>query len=378
MHHLENIVKNNSNKIDHASVMSDLDPSERQNYRSCEKISGDEVLSILESDDDSYATFLYIKLLRYITDAFINKATPIKDRIYFAWTIVFVCRLWKAWLNAEFKSTTQKRRDEYFITAPAYYSVEINAHTLLYLILLVDQGSLQSESLQIPLFGSQLCESLFRSTRSLTGTQSTMVNFPVMEQCNLFELEALSVKTYDKFKNSNRLIDLATSNSFPDFDLDDNENDDYDDINSSEQNHDGDLLTDNYNNTSNNTLQSNRTDFSEQCNLFELEALIVKTYDKFKNSNRLIDLATSNSFPDSVLDDDENDDYDYINSSEQNHDGDLLTDNYNNTSNNTLQSNRTDFSDMRVFESVNEAHRKSYFEVEISGEKKFLHKETAC
>ncbi|CAF3821243.1 unnamed protein product [Rotaria sp. Silwood1] len=179
MLHLENIVKTYNSKFDHALVMSDLNPSDRQNYRSCEKVSSDEVLAILESNDDTYATFLYIKLLRYIIDAFINKATSIRDRLYFAWTIVFVCRLWKAWLNLEFKSSTQKSRDNYFITKPAYYSVEINAHILLYLILLVHEGSLPSESLQIPLFSNQSRESIFRSSRSLTGTQSTMVNFTV-------------------------------------------------------------------------------------------------------------------------------------------------------------------------------------------------------
>ncbi|CAF1119554.1 unnamed protein product [Rotaria sordida] len=151
MFHLEHIVKTYNSKFDHALVMSDLNPSDRQNYRSCEKISRDEILAILESDDDTYATFLYIKLLRYIIDAFINKATSIQDRLYFAWTIVVVCRLWRTWLNLEFKSSTQK----------------------------IHEGSLPSESLQIPLFSNQSCESIFRSSRSLTGTQSTMVNFTV-------------------------------------------------------------------------------------------------------------------------------------------------------------------------------------------------------
>ena len=180
--HVGNIVETSNSKIDHSLVMSDLDPSDRQNYRSCEKISSDEILAILESNDDSYAIFLYVKLLRYIIDAFINKATSTKDRLYFAWTIVFVCHLWKLWLNEQSKTSTQKIRDKYFITEPAYYSVEINAHTLLYLILLVHEGSLPLESsLRIPLFSSQSCEStcIFRSARSLSGTQSTMVNFSV-------------------------------------------------------------------------------------------------------------------------------------------------------------------------------------------------------
>ena len=106
--HLQKIVQSNSSKIDHSLVMSDLNPADRQNYRSCEKISKDEVLAMLKSDHGSYATYVYMKLLRYIIDAFINKATSIRDRLYFAWTTVFVCRLWRAWLNVKFQGSAQK------------------------------------------------------------------------------------------------------------------------------------------------------------------------------------------------------------------------------------------------------------------------------
>ncbi|CAF1316963.1 unnamed protein product [Rotaria sp. Silwood1] len=260
MLHLENIVKTYNSKFDHALVMSDLNPSDRQNYRSCEKVSSDEVLAILESNDDTYATFLYIKLLRYIIDAFINKATSIRDRLYFAWTIVFVCRLWKAWLNLEFKSSTQK----------------------------IHEGSLPSESLQIPLFSNQSRESIFRSSRSLTGTQSTMVNFTVKE--------ALSVETYNSLKKSNRVTDSATSKTFTDSDSDNGDNDDF-------------------------------------------------------NSN---DDEDENQYGISMINDDDD------------------------MPDNILQSNRTDFSGMQIFDSIDQAHKNSYFEVEINNKKKFLHKQTAC
>ncbi|CAF1227453.1 unnamed protein product, partial [Rotaria magnacalcarata] len=61
----------------------------------------------------------------------------------------------------------------------AYLSVEINAHNSLYLILLVKQKQLQPQALNIPIFNSPACESIFRNTRALSGIYSTIVNFTV-------------------------------------------------------------------------------------------------------------------------------------------------------------------------------------------------------
>jgi len=77
-------------------------------------------------------------------------------------------------------SERKKQINRFFITRPAYLSVELNAHNLLYLVLLVKQKHLPKQALNnIHLFNSQACESLFRDARSLTGTFSTKVNFSV-------------------------------------------------------------------------------------------------------------------------------------------------------------------------------------------------------
>ena len=97
-----------------------------------------------------------------------------------AWIIVFVCRLWLAWLKKKiFKNqlSTPINKDIHFITRTAYLSVELNAHNLLYLTLLVQQKQLPKESLHIFLFNSQSCEGMFRNARSLSGAYSTIVNF---------------------------------------------------------------------------------------------------------------------------------------------------------------------------------------------------------
>ena len=116
----------------------------------------------------------------------------------------------------------------------------------------------------------------------------------------------------------------------------------------------------------------------EENNLFELKTLSIETYKNLKKSNRLIDSATSNSVPDSDLVNNENDGYNSSNSDEENYYEDLSTDKDDDESDNTLKTNRADFSGMRILNSIDQAQRNSYFEVEINGNKKFLHKQTAC
>ncbi|CAF1617686.1 unnamed protein product, partial [Didymodactylos carnosus] len=60
-----------------------------------------------------------------------------------------------------------------------YLSVELNAHNLLYLILLVKEKQLPKESLNIYLFNSQSCEDMFRNTRPLSDAYSTIINFTI-------------------------------------------------------------------------------------------------------------------------------------------------------------------------------------------------------
>lgn len=55
--------------------------------------------------------------------------------------------------------------------------VEINAHLLLaYTIMMIDTYADKPEVFVPWLMGSQSCEQIFRSPRSMTGTFSTMIN----------------------------------------------------------------------------------------------------------------------------------------------------------------------------------------------------------
>ena len=102
-------------------------------------------------------------------------------------------------------------------------------------------------------------------------------------------------------------------------------------------------------------------------------------FNNLKHSSRLFDSVTSNSFLDSNSEyDDESDNEQPSNYSEKTEDGNSSTDSGYDRSNSMLRSNRGDYCGMRIFDSVDQDQRSSYFEIEISGNKKFIHKQTAC
>ncbi|CAF3367732.1 unnamed protein product [Rotaria socialis] len=163
---------------------TDVYPKDRQNFGSCAKISTDDVLFPLNNVSDSYATQVYLRLLRSIIIAYIEKSASIIDRIYHSWMTVFICRLWWTGLQLtdEEKISTEhqdKNKAFFFITKAAYHSIEINAHTLLSVVILVCQHDLPESALCISSFNSQTCENVFRLTRSMPGTFSSNVNFTV-------------------------------------------------------------------------------------------------------------------------------------------------------------------------------------------------------
>ncbi|CAF4634316.1 unnamed protein product, partial [Rotaria socialis] len=133
---------NNQSKLIHGLVKTDAHPKDKQNFGSCVKISSDDVLSALDDASGSYAIHVYLRLLRSIILAYIERSTSTIDRIYHSWIAVFICRLWWVWLQLtdvkNFSTKYQdKKKNDFFITKAAYHSIEINAHTFLSVVLLV-------------------------------------------------------------------------------------------------------------------------------------------------------------------------------------------------------------------------------------------------
>nr|ACD54737.1 unknown [Adineta vaga] len=174
----------NQSKLIHGLVKTDVNPKDRQNFNSCIKISSTDVSAALENVTGSYATRVYLRLIRSVILAYVERDTSIMDRIYYSWMTVFICRLWWSWLyltNVDELSMENfdNTKNPFFITRAAYHSIEINAHTLLAVVLLVCQHDLPESALNISSFHSQSCENIFRLTRSMSGTFSSNVNFTV-------------------------------------------------------------------------------------------------------------------------------------------------------------------------------------------------------
>ncbi|CAF4487597.1 unnamed protein product, partial [Didymodactylos carnosus] len=77
--HLQNILKyDNYTKLDHGMIKSDINPKDRQNHRSCVKLTSDDVLNILNEETDANGTLLYLTLLKMIITSYIEKSTSVE------------------------------------------------------------------------------------------------------------------------------------------------------------------------------------------------------------------------------------------------------------------------------------------------------------
>lgn len=104
-----------------------------------------------------------------------------------------------------------KKKKQFFITNNAYYCIEINAHQLTYLALLVTEKKLPPEAMNIYLFSSQTCEGMFRSARSMSGTFSSVVNFSVQEFLN----RAQKLSLLQKLKTRSEFYSTSGNLVFP-------------------------------------------------------------------------------------------------------------------------------------------------------------------
>ena len=79
--HLEELINSdNYTKLDHGLTKSDLNPRDRQNYSSCIKLISDDVLNLLNNNENTNGTVVYLTLLKLIVKAYINKSTHIAER----------------------------------------------------------------------------------------------------------------------------------------------------------------------------------------------------------------------------------------------------------------------------------------------------------
>ncbi|CAF1561868.1 unnamed protein product, partial [Rotaria sp. Silwood1] len=309
------------------------------------------------------------QVLKMIIVAYIEKTATIVERLRSAWCVVFFCRLWFTWIKFKTFNLTQTRnnnKSRYFITQPAYLSVEINAHNLLYLILLVKQKQLPPQALNIPIFNSQACESIFRNTRALSGIYSTIVNFTVhdflrraqrLSLLNDIKCKQLHSGSVDKLVfpvHYKHRVERQSSFTHSQLEIDEI------DIER--------VITDAYHHA---------VDMLEGLDILNL--LEKKTCSWIKTINNIDDEVfesdddndedgddTTNDLSMNEDNDDRSINNDYTDEDEQNNTQDLIN------------TTKKDFSGVKVADKVEPHIEHTYFKVKLNHDTKFLHKQTAC
>ncbi|CAF1283652.1 unnamed protein product [Rotaria sordida] len=83
MKHLQQLLDNEEMiRLDHGLTQSDLKPTDRQNFRSCLRITSCDVLNLIARDDNSSGTYMYLKLIKLIITSYIEPTTSIEERMF--------------------------------------------------------------------------------------------------------------------------------------------------------------------------------------------------------------------------------------------------------------------------------------------------------
>lgn len=237
MSHVKYLIENVS-KDKHLLTIHDIEPKDRQNYLSAEKISSEKSIQcLIDYVPGSDATVLYLKAMQCIRLAFLDEDLQSKDRIYNIWRAVFIFRAWRSWIvNSEKtndpinnKSKRVYTLKDNFISTNCYTCIEINAHTIVKKLLIdarIGDSSARKDCSEkgehffSNLYGSQPCESMFRQIRSFTSTFSTVVNFnmfDILHRINKLQLQSdiinhsNGVIKFPRFEKKNKI--RKTSNN---------------------------------------------------------------------------------------------------------------------------------------------------------------------
>lgn len=170
----------------HGLYQSHIRNNDRMNFGSVQKMTDSRVLEALKQHvDGSAGTILYMKMIDMILRAFLDFSLTPLMRIRNMWYAVFILRIWK-----EFIKRHPHQDKDNFITIYTYICIEVNAHSLVSLIIYLKANRL--EHLFFPhLMSSQPCESFFREFRSLSSVGSTFTNTSVlgmMQRCERIAL----------------------------------------------------------------------------------------------------------------------------------------------------------------------------------------------
>lgn len=169
-------VMNKFRKDRHELTKSVLNPTDKQNFRSVEKMCSEKVISLLKIFPQCYATVCFLQLIRDVIEAFRNQKLEPLERVRKMWYNIFILRLWKRYVSQNAHYTQEK----IFITSYTYICIELNGHSLVQIIIYLHKIN-RPEWFLPHYFGSQQCENIFRQLRSLSSTYSTVTNCSTKE-----------------------------------------------------------------------------------------------------------------------------------------------------------------------------------------------------
>lgn len=158
--HLQYLIKDVS-KDKHSLTATDIDPKDRQNFGSLEKILKPNIRKLLEENvPDSDGTVLFLTICDCILSSFRVATLKPLERIYKIWYSTFILRGWRLFIQRSKDYTLGKN----FVTANAYTCIELNAHSIVEIMVYLREITKPEWFIPI-LMSSQPCEEFFRKIR---------------------------------------------------------------------------------------------------------------------------------------------------------------------------------------------------------------------
>jgi len=153
----------------------DVDYRDKQNFDAVMHII--KAASLLDSIPDAVGTKCYVEIMRCAVESFLNKDLSLLSRIQMIWYANIFLRYWHTWIELHPQYNVQDN----FLTQNAYTCIELNAHTLVLLLVTLHDNVENGQYCFYPwLLGLQTCEQAFRAARSMSSTFTSIINFGVL------------------------------------------------------------------------------------------------------------------------------------------------------------------------------------------------------
>ena len=272
-----------------------------------------------------------------------------------------------------------------FITKPTFWCIEINAHTLLFIVLLVIKNKLPIDALNTFAFNSQICENTFRIARSMSGSFSSSTNFSV--KSFLKRCEKISIINSIKGRGG-QIGDYQFY--FPQHHKNQKETCDYsidriNELNLTQIDIES-IVKNAFEEAQTYVSMVNLTEFLTTKNINTLSSLSTFTRKILnRSSSKIVDYTIDNNSSDEDSDE-ENlynlDDISGISNDEDQFSSNSADEDEEDEENvivtNVPQATQKKFNGCRIYDKINPQQSMKYFRICVGSSYKFIHKQTAC